>query len=135
MIALYSPEPIPDAASPSAVDILVLSGRADVREALASLVAAAGHEPHLPLDDESAERAAARVRPCIAIVDIDHAATRSGRLRERLAAVGTRALLCGAWHQQAEARRAAERIGALCFTLPIAHRDFELLLRTALLLQ
>lgn len=134
MTAIYSPEPIPDAASPSAMDILVLSGRADVREMLACLIAGAGHEPHLPLDDESAERATARVRPCIAIIDIDHAATRSGRFPEHLAAVGTRALLCGAWHQQAEARRAAERTGALCFTLPIARRDFELLLRTALLL-
>lgn len=135
MTAIHSPDPISDAALPSAADVLVLSGRADMRELLARLVMDAGHEPHLPLDDESAERAAARVRPCIAIVDIDHAAARSGRLPERLAAVGARTLLCGAWHQEAEARRAAERAGALCFTLPITHRDFELLLHTALLLQ
>ncbi|HEX6534596.1 MAG TPA: hypothetical protein VF041_08360 [Gemmatimonadaceae bacterium] len=118
-----------------AAGVLVLSGRADVREILARLIADAGHEPHLPLDDESADHAAARVRPCVAIIDIDHPAARSGRLAPRLAAAGTRPLFCGAWHQEEEARRAAERATALCFTLPIAPRDFELLLRTALLLQ
>lgn len=129
-----TPSSAPEIAPERTAGILVLSSRADVRERLEQLVTRCGHEPHLPLDDEPAERAASRVRPCIAIVDIDHAAAHSGIVTSRLAALGTRTLLCGAWHQETEARRAAERMGALCFVLPIAHRDFELLLRTVLLL-
>jgi len=117
-----------------AVRALILAGHADTTALLDDFVVRSGLTPVHPLDDEPVDQAVARTRPRVAIVDFDHPCAMSQRLPEWLGAVGARLLLCAALHRNAEARDRALRTGSLYFPLPIAYRDFDLVLRTALLL-
>ena len=117
-----------------AVRALILAGHADTAALLGDFVTRSGLAPVHPLDDEPVDQAVSRTRPRVAIVDFDHPSAMSSRLTELLSAVGARLLLCAALHRNAEARDRALRTGSLYFPLPITYRDFDLVLRTALLL-
>lgn len=122
------PPPLP------AVRALILAGHADTASLLDDFVVRSGLAPVHARDDEPVDQAIARTRPRVAIVDFDHPCALSSRLPEQLGAVGARLLLCAALHRNAEARDRALRTGSLYFPLPITFRDFDLVLRTALLL-
>lgn len=113
---------------------LILASHGDTLDLLGDLVTRSGLVPAHPLDDEPVDQAVARVRPRVAIVDFDHPSATSARLVRLLGSVGARMVLCARRHRAVEARECALKTGALYFPLPIAYRDFDLLLRTALLL-
>lgn len=114
--------------------VLVLAAHPDTASLLAAYVNLSGHAPAAPFDDETLDQALLRLRPRAVIVEYEHPSAASNDLSDRFAAAGTRPLLCAAWYRNAEARERALATGALYFPLPIAHRDFDLVLRTALLL-
>jgi len=114
--------------------LLVLAGHPDTAALLCNYAARSGLSASIPLDDEPAEVAVSRIRPRVAIIDCDHPSASSRRLSRRLAGVRARIVLCAALHRNAEARERALRTGALYFPLPVSHRDFELVVRTAMLL-
>lgn len=121
------------ASSPSG-HALILASHADTLDLLRDFVARSGLVPLHPLDDEPVEQAVSRIRPRVAIIDFDHPTATSARVARLLGAVGVRMVLCAPLHRTAEARDWALRMGALYFPLPITYRDFDLVLRTALLL-
>ena len=114
--------------------VLVLAAHPDTAALLSAYVNLSGHAPTAPFDDETLDQALLRLRPRAAIVEYDHPSAASSDLSERFGALGIRTLLCAAWYRNAEARERALATGALYFPIPIAHRDFDLVLRTALLL-
>jgi len=114
--------------------VLVLAAHPDTASLLSAYVNLSGHAPTAPFDDETLDQALLRLRPRAAIVEYDHPSAASSDLSERFGALGIRTLLCAAWYRNAEARERALATGALYFPIPIAHRDFDLVLRTALLL-
>jgi DNA-binding response OmpR family regulator len=114
--------------------VLVLANHPNVTSLLSGFVSLSGHLAAAPLDDEAIEAAVARVRPRVAIIDFDHPGASSLRIARRLRLTGARIVLCSTWQRSAEARRRALAMGAFSFSLPITHHDFDLLLKTALLL-
>lgn len=114
--------------------VLVLASHPSITSVLCGLVTRAGHAAAAPHDDEAVEQAVRRIRPRVAIIDFEHPGAASPRIARQLDRAGTRTVLCSTWQRSAEARRHAAAIQALFFTLPVADKDFGLLLRTALLL-
>jgi hypothetical protein len=114
--------------------VLVLAGRESTASVLSTFVSRSGHTAATPLDDEGLDQALARVRPRAIIIDFEHPSAASARTDRQIAGFATRVLLCSAWHRSAEARPRAAAMGSLYFSLPIEHKDFDLLLKTALLL-
>ena len=119
---------------PSTGRALILATHHDTLTLLGDFVSRAGLVPSHPLDDEPVEQAVTRIRPRVAIVDFDHPCATSTRLARQLGGVGARMVLCASMHRTTEARECALKTGALYFPLPITYRDFDLVLRTALLL-
>ncbi len=117
-----------------AESILVLSNHPSVTSLLCGFVSLSGHAATAPLDDEAIEPAILRVHPRIAIIDFEHPAASSTRVARQLGAVGACTVLYSTWQLNAEARQRAIATDAFFFSLPIMHKDFDLLLRTALLL-
>lgn len=114
--------------------VLILASHDSTASMLSSFVTLSGHTAVMPLDDEGLEQAMLRVRPRVIIIDFDHPCAASPRTDRRLARLGARVVLCSAWHRSTEARPRAAEMGSLFFALPIEHKDFDLLLRTAMLL-
>jgi DNA-binding NtrC family response regulator len=114
--------------------VLVVASRESIATMLSSFVTQSGHVPAIPLDDEGMENAIHRVRPRVILIDFDHPYATSPRITRHLAGMSTKVVLCSSWHRVAEARTRAESLGWLFFSLPIDHKDFDLLLRTAMLI-
>jgi hypothetical protein len=113
---------------------LILASHADTLELLGDFVTRSGLVPTHPLDDEPVEQAVSRIRPRVAIVDFDHPSATSRRFARLLGVMGARMVLCASMQRTSEARECALKTGALYFPLPITYRDFDMVLRTALLL-
>lgn len=114
--------------------VLIIACDPDTVVLLGDFVVRTGLHPSNPRDDEPVDQAVMRVRPRVVIVDYEHPSAQSPRLARAIADVRARGVLCAALQRHAEARDTALRTGSLYFPLPIAFRDFELVLRTALLL-
>jgi hypothetical protein len=114
--------------------VLILASRDSTASMLSSFVSLSGHSAAMPLDDEGLEQAILRVRPRVIVLDFDHPCATSPRTDRHLAGLGARVVLCSAWHRSTEARPRAAALGSLYCSLPIEHKEFDLLLRTAMLL-
>jgi hypothetical protein len=113
--------------------VLVMASHPDVTSLLCGFVSLSGHSAAAPLDDEPIEQAVLRIRPRVAVIDFDHPGAASGRIAHQLHRIGTRIVLCSTWERSPEALHRARALEALFFSLPISHHDFDLLLRTALM--
>ena len=126
------PEPLPGALH-QGEPVLLLTAHPGALSLISTFVAISGHEPLIPLDDESIEQAVLRFRPRVSIVDFEHPGAASSRVESHLERAESRVILFSAWHRSLEARARATAMRALFFALPIEHVAFDTLLQAALL--
>lgn len=119
--------------APQGAPVLLLTAHPGVLSLISTFVVLSGHEPLLPLDDESIEQAVLRIRPRASVVDFEHPGAASSRVESHLLRAESRVILFSTWYRSLEARARAISMHALFFALPIEHDAFDNLLRAALL--
>lgn len=113
--------------------MLLLTAHPGALSLISTFVEISGHEPIVPHDDEPIEQAVLRIVPRVSIVDIEHPGAASMRIEDLLIRSGSRVIVFSTWYRSLEARARALSMRALYFALPIEHRQFDALLRSALL--
>ena len=113
--------------------VLLLTAHPGALSLISTFVAISGHDPLVPLDDESIEQAVLRIRPRVCIVDFEHPGAASPRVESHLLRAESRVILFSAWYRSLEARARAMSMHALFFALPIEHDAFDTLLQAALI--